>query len=88
MHTKLLNVTEDKEGIFDLSFLHYLLKVRALDEELIDVLLHRREGQPDNQVRLERQLIKLQRPSHCLGTHVFENLIFGAPQEVALIHLS
>ena len=65
-----------------------LLKILVLDDEFVDELLSGRQGQPDDQVRLQRKLVQFERSSRSLSTHDFENLVLRAPQEVSLVHFA
>ena len=65
-----------------------LLKILVLDDEFVDELLSGRQGQPDDQVRLQRKLVQFERASCSLSAHDFENLVLRAPEEVVSVHFT
>lgn len=88
MQTQLFDVTQNEERIFDLAVLHNLLQVLVLDQVLVDELLSGSQRKPNDEVRLQGQLIEPERSAHRLSADNFEYHVFRAPQKVTLVHRS
>ena len=86
MEAQLLDVAENEECILHLALFNDALQVLVLDQVLVHQLLRRRKRQPNHQVRLQGQLVKLEGSTGGLGADDFENLVLGSPQEVGLVH--
>ncbi len=88
MQAELLNVGEHEEGILQLSFLNHLLQSLVLQDVAVYGKLNLSQGQPHDQVCLQRQLGRLEISVAQLSRPDDKDLVFGSPQEVRLVHLS
>ena len=88
VQAKFLDVTQDKEGVLNLSIVNNLLKILVLYHIFVDLLLSLREGQPNDQVCFQRKFVQFERSSSSLSADNFENLVLRAPQEVSLVHFA
>ena len=88
VQAKLLDVAEHHESGTGVFFLLKLIALLTLDQERVQLLLDRGQGQPHDQICLQGQLCHLQLSTESLCGTDREDVVFGSAQEVVFVHFS
>ena len=85
MLTKLLKEGKIEEGVLELMTFKDLLKFLVLKDNLVNLPLNLREGDPNYQVSLQRHLLSVQGPAYHLSTYNSHDLILRPSEKVRFI---
>lgn len=81
MKNQLFDITQEVKGTFNVL----TIAMVVLKNELVQLLLLRGQRHPNNEICLQRELIKSQRSFQSLGTNSGKDVFLGPPQEMLLV---